>query len=211
MSATMQPHLISEIAAKFGRSGFSKSISMPPIRPNLSIALKLTSDTRAYVTKDLVKQEKGERAIIFCLFKSNVLQMARHIEKAFPTRPVFQCTSGKDEDLALFNSAPSGIMVCTKVLAAGASFENVTSVYFCDCSHGPECLLQGAGRGARSENENCVATLVTTKQQLEYFIESSMGHAAKMASFCKDCVEKNLDFDYELYKLFEHTEHDQVD
>jgi hypothetical protein len=71
-------------------------------------------------------------------------------------------------------------------------------------------LLQGAGRGARSENEHCVATLVTTRQQLEYFIDSSLGHTARMASFCLNCLEKDLDFDRELYRLFDHSAHDHV-
>jgi superfamily II DNA/RNA helicase len=184
---------------------------MSPLRSNLSVALRVTSDTRAYITRDLLQQDKGERAIVFCLFKANVSQMARYIELAFPDRDVFQCASGKDDDLASFNATPSGIMVATTVLAAGVSFERVTRVYFGECSHGPEVLLQGAGRGARDETENCVATLVTTKQQLEYFRTSNLVYAAKMASFCLNCLEKKLDFDCELYKLFDHSDHNQVD
>jgi hypothetical protein len=65
-------------------------------------------------------------------------------------------------------------------------------------------------RWPRDETENCLATLVTTKQQLEYFRTSGLVYAAMMASFCLNCLEKKLDFDCELYKLFDHSEHNQV-
>ena len=84
-------------------------------------------------------------------------------------------------------------------------FRRFQGVYFLECSHGPEVFLQGSGRGARDEGEACIATLVTTKQQLETFKGSSMVYVSRMAAFCISCIEKRLDFGDEICKLFEHS------
>jgi superfamily II DNA/RNA helicase len=60
------------------------------------------------------------------------------------------------------------------VLSAGVSFDEVTRVFFLGSAHNPETFLQGAGRGARSEQEKCIATLVTTKKDMAYYKESKM-------------------------------------
>ena len=205
MSATIQPDLLSDLAGKFGRDGFSASISMSPQRSTLSLVLKVTSDTRSFITADLLSQSPGERAIIFCLFKNNVPHVANYVQSACRDRCVFQCISGKAADFTAFNRSESAIMVCTTVLAAGVAFQKVSRVYFLECSHGPEVFLQGSGRGARDEGEACIATLVTTKQQLETFKGSSMVYVSRMAAFCISCIEKRLDFGDEICKLFEHS------
>ncbi len=205
MSATIQLDLLSNLAGKFGRDGFSASISMSPQRSTLTLRLRLTSDTRAFITADLGSQPPGERAIVFCLFKNNVQQVANYVKTAFRDRCVFQCTSGKAADFAAFNRSDAAIMVCTTVLAAGVAFQKVSRVYFLDCSHGPEVFLQGSGRGGRDEGETCIATLVTTRLQLETFKESGMVYASRMAAFCLSCIEKRLDFADEICRLFEHS------
>lgn len=211
MSATIQPDLISELAGKFGRTAFSKSIWMPPNRSSLTLALRITPDIKLFVAAEIRRQQPRQRAIVFCLFKSNVSQFAAYIESAIPDRRVFQCTSGKASDCTLFNASDSAIMVCTTVLATGVSFEKVSRVYFLDCSHGPEVFLQGAGRGARCDGESCIATLVTNRQQLETFQKSpNMAYVARMASFCLKCIEQNLNFADEICRLFEHSTGDLV-
>jgi len=205
MSATIQPDLLSDLAGKFGRDGFSSSIAMSPQRSTLSLRLRLTQDTKSFITADLLSQPQGERAIIFCLFKNNVQNVASYVQSAFRDRCVFQCTSGKAADFAAFNRSDAAIMVCTTVLAAGVAFQKVSRVYFIDCSHGPEVFLQGSGRGGRDEGEACIATLVTTRQQLETFKSSNMVYVSRMAAFCLSCIEKRLDFEDEICKLFEHS------
>jgi hypothetical protein len=211
MSATIQPQILSELAGILGRTAFSKSISMSPHRSSLSLALRITTDTRSFITGELQSQTKGQRAIIFCLFKNNVSQIAAYIQSAVTGRRVFQCTSGKAADSCSFNQSESAIMVCTTVLAAGVSFEKVTRVYFIDCSHGPEVFLQGAGRGARCEGEQCIATLVTNRQQLETFKDSpTLIYAARMACLCLKCIDQHLNFADEICKLFVHCESEHI-
>ena len=123
MSATIQPDLLSDLAGKFGRDGFSASISMSPQRSTLSLVLKVTSDTRSFITVDLLSQSPGERAIIFCLFKNNVPHVANYVQSACRDRCVFQCISGKAADFAAFNRSESAIMVCyTLYTSSLASF-----------------------------------------------------------------------------------------
>lgn len=211
MSATIQPDLLSELAGKFGRTAFSESIWMPPNRASLSLVLRITSDTRSFISGEIRSQKQGHRAIVFCLFKSNVPQIAAYIQSAIPNRRVFQCTSGKASDYTLFNASDSAIMVCTTVLATGVSFEKVSRVYFLECSHGPEVFLQGAGRGARCDGESCIATLVTNRQQLETFQESpNMASAARMASFLLKCIDGDLNFGDEICRLFDHSEKENL-
>ena len=76
--------------------------------------------------------------------------------------------------MGAFRKLDSAVMVCTSVLAAGVSFDSVTRVFFLSCAHGPESFLQGAGRGARSEQEHCIATLVTTRRDLVHYQQSKL-------------------------------------
>lgn len=207
MSATIRPDSLSHLAEKIGRSSFSRSISVSPERGTLHLQLVVTSNTREFISQNLRLQCAGQRAIIFCLYKTNVAQTAQFLKASGITRDVFECVSGKSADCYGFNQSESGIMVCTTVLAAGVSFSNVSRVYFQDGSHGPEVFLQGAGRGARAEGEQCEAFLVTSKQQLNYFQRSTnCPQASSMATFCKDCFEKGLHFGRELYKMFDHDD-----
>ena len=211
MSATIQPGLVSLLAGKFGRTAFSESIWMPPNRASLSLVLRITSDINSFITGDIRSQQPGQRAIVFCLFKNNVPQVAAYIQSAIPERTVFQCTSGKSSYYTLFNASHSAIMVCTTVSATGVSFEKVSRVYFLECSHGPEVFLQGAGRGARCDGESCIATLVTNRQKLESLQEyPNMAYAAAMASFCLTCIEGHLNFADEICRLFDHSIKDAV-
>jgi hypothetical protein len=203
MTATLQPHFASVLTETLGRPNFSNSIMICPERQSLSFVLKLTTDTRQFIAEDLILQEKDGRAIVFCLFKNNVPDMAKILRSKHTNREIFECISGAMADLEAFAGSASGIMVCTSILSTGVSFKNVTRIYFLDGAHGPESLLQGAGRGARSAGERCVATLVTSKRQLEYMMERT-GYIRAMAGLIKDCIDGNLDFALELYSLFEH-------
>lgn len=203
MTATLQPQYASVLTASLGRPKFSTSIMISPERQSLSVVLKLTTDTRQFIAEDLLLQEKGERAIVFCLFKNNVPDMARILRSKHTNREIFECVSGASADLVAFAASPSAIMVCTSVLSTGVSVHNVTRIYFLDGAHGPESMLQGAGRGARSGGERCVATLVTSKHQLEYMQERD-GHMRAMAVLIKNCIDGNLDFGLKLYSLFQH-------
>ena len=85
-------------------------------------------------------------------------------------------------------------------------YENVTQVLCLDCAGGAAQFLQGSGRGARGAGEKCVATLVTSRGQLQYFAFSDMKANASMAVFCLNVLDSNQDFASELYKLFEHPQ-----
>ena len=122
------------------------------------------------------------------------------------SRSVFECESGATAQLDQFRRSHSSIMVCTSVLSAGVTFENVTQVLYLDCAGGAAQFLQGSGRGARGAGEKCVATLVTSRSQLQYFAFSDMKEIAHMADFCLHVLDTNLDFASELYKLFEHPQ-----
>ena len=206
MSATIRPDSLPPLADKIGRSLFSQSIFLSPERPNLALQLVVTSEIRAFFEGNLRKQPSGQRAIIFCLFKSNVAQTAEFLKTLSLDREIFECTSGKADCFA-FDQSESGILVCTTVLAAGVSFKKVTRVYFQDCSHGPESFLQGSGRGARAEGEQCMAFMVTSMRQLNYFIDApNSPYATFMAKFCMKCFSEGLHFGRELYRMFAHDE-----
>jgi hypothetical protein len=209
MTATLQPHFTSVLASILGRPKFSRSILLSPKRNSVSLVIKVTSDPRKFIADDLCAQDENRRAIVFCLFKRNVEDMSR-ILRSRMNRQVFDCTSGATADLSAFAESDSSVMVCTTVLAAGVSFDRVTRIYFLDGAHGPEIVLQGAGRGARAKGEICIATLVTSKHQLECLKERD-GCLGAMASFCQTCIEDKLDFAEELYKLFKHPKDGDVE
>lgn len=206
MSATIRNESIPLLADKIGRSLFSQSIFVSPERPNLALQLVVTSEIRAFIAENLKKQPQGQRAMIFCLFKSNVPQTVEFLKTLSLDREIFECTSGK-ADCSGFDRSEFGIMVCTTVLAAGVSYKKVTRVYFQDCSHGPEVFLQGSGRGARAEGEQCMAFLVTSMRQLNYFKDApNSPYATFMANFCIKCFSEGLHFGRELYRLFDHDD-----
>jgi superfamily II DNA helicase RecQ len=209
MTATLQPHFTSVITSILGRPRFSRSILLSPQRNSVTLEIKMSLDPRAFIAEDLSCQEENRRAIVFCLYKKNVEDMARLLRSKLD-REVFSCTSGATADLAAFSSSHSAVMVSTTVLAAGVNFDCVTRIYFLDGTHGPEILLQGAGRGARTEGETCLATLVTSKQQLE-FLKDKEGYIGTMANFCQTCFQDKLNFAEELYRLFEHRKPGDVD
>ena len=204
MTATLQPSSVAELAKTVGRKGFSESLFLSPKRQALSVCMKMTTDPRSWIVEDLERQPQNQRAIVYCLYKKNVELMAEMLKSKMPKRVVLECVSGSTADLSKFKSTFS-IMVCTSVLVAGISIDGITRVYFLDCANGPEGFLQGAGRGARAEGETCVATLVTCKSQLQYFMYSDQTMTSHMATFCYSCYERNLDFAEELYKLFQHA------
>lgn len=204
MTATLQPSSVAELAKVVGRQGFSESLFLSPKRQALSVCMKMTSDPRSWIVEDLQFQPQNQRAIVYCLYKKNVELFAEILRTKLPYRVVLECVSGSTADLVKFKTTFS-IMVCTSVLGAGISIDGVTRVYFLDCANGPEGFLQGAGRGARAEGETCVATLVTCKTQLQYFMYSDQTYTSQMATFCYSCYEKNIDFAEELYKLFQHA------
>ena len=174
MTATLQPRHVVGLAQKLGRKGFSESMLVCPSRPQLEVGLKVTTDAKAWIAQELKRQPAGQRAIVFCLFKHNVTEMAAYLKETLGSREILECVSGAIDDMAMFRKLSSAIMVCTSVLAAGVSFDTVTMVFFLSCAHGPEYFLQGAGRGARSEQEKCVATLVSTRRDLENHQRSKM-------------------------------------
>ena len=174
MTATLQPRHVAGLAQKLGRKGFSESMLVCPSRPQLQVGLKVTTDAKAWISQELKRQPAGQRAIVFCLFKHNVTEMAAYLKETQGSREILECVSGAIDDMAMFRKLSSAIMVCTSVLAAGVSFDTVTMVFFLSCAHGPEYLLQGAGRGARSEQETCVATLVSTRRDMENHQRSKM-------------------------------------
>lgn len=210
MTATLQPQHVTTLASKLGRNGFSKSMFLPPSRPGLVMLLKLTTDSKAWIVQQLKAQPKHQKAIVFCLFKKAVSEMAKCLRVELQNRNVLECTSGALADLPTFRSLDSTVMVCTSVLSAGVSIDAITRVYFLDCVQGPEALLQGAGRGARADTDQCVAALVTTKSSLQYFQQAKLTGISEMATFCQTCIDEDLDFSHEVCKLFEHphAEHD---
>jgi hypothetical protein len=203
MTATMQPQFTSVLTSVLGRSPFSRSMLLSPKRDSVTIGIKISSDPRICIADELFFQEPNQRAIVFCLFKKNVEDMAKMLRSRLQ-RVVLDCTSGATADLATFAASDSAVMVCTTVLATGVSFNKVTRIYFLDCAHSPEVFLQGAGRGAREPGETCVATLVTSKQQLDSLKERE-GYLGDMAKFCQTCIQSKKDFGHELYRLFEHN------
>jgi superfamily II DNA/RNA helicase len=208
MTATLQPGLLPILADKLGRpEGFSESMFLSPKRSNLSLELRMSVDPRMWITQELSKltaQKSGQRAIVFCMFKKQVYELAELLRSKLKNFDVFECVAGSNADLTAFKMSLSGIMVCTTVLAAGVSFQNVTRVFFLDCAHGPELFLQGAGRGARSDSDHCTSTLVTNKSQLQHFKGGQMANTAEFAAFCLNCIENNLVFAQEIYALYDH-------
>ena len=81
MTATLQPSHVGQLAQKLGRSGcVSKSMLLSPKRINLSLVLQITVDARLWMCSQLSKQKFGQRAIVFCLFKKSVAEVARILE-----------------------------------------------------------------------------------------------------------------------------------
>ena len=183
MSATIQPRYIDSLAAKLGRSGFSNSMLLCPERPELALKLKVTTDTRAWLAHDLSNQPAGQRAIVFCLFTKVVPELAAYLKGTLRSREVLQCTSGITADLAHFRRSTSAVMVCTSVLCTGVSIDNIWRVYFMGGAHGAEAFLQGAGRGARSGQEQCIATMVVSKKDMEYYHDSKLDGGLNECAF----------------------------
>jgi superfamily II DNA helicase RecQ len=204
MTATLQHQYVSSLAAKLGRTGFSKSMFIPPTRPKLAMMMKITSDSRLWIAQQLVAQPADQRAIVFCLFKKSVPEVAKYLQGHVGERKIFECISGATADIPSFRADKSAIMICTTVLCAGISVGAITRIFFLDCAHGPEAFVQGAGRGARAEHESCVAALVTTKKDILYYTQSGFAGIAEMAALCQECLENNLEFSHEVCKLFEH-------
>ena len=208
MTATLRPGLLPILADKLGRTeGFSESMFLSPKRSNLSLDLRISADPIMWIAQELGKlstQKSGQRAIVFCLFKKQVHEVAELLRSKLKNRDVFECVAGSNADLTAFKTSLSGIMVCTTVLAAGVSFQNVTRVFFLDCAHCAELFLQGAGRGARSASDHCVSALVTNKSQLQHFQGGNMANTAEFATFCLNCIENNLVFAEEIYALYDH-------
>ena len=205
MTATIQPDEVQDLADLIGRKDFTQRMMLSPKREALDVRIRLSTDPTMWITQAMEKQPAGERAIVFCPFKKNVYSMAALL-RTKTTRSVFECESGATDQLDQFRISQSSIMVCTSVLSAGVTFENVTQVLFLDCAGGAAQFLQGSGRGARGAGEKCVATLVTSRSQLQYFAFSDMTEIAHMADFCLHVLDTNLDFASELYKLFEHPQ-----
>ena len=142
MTATLQPHCVSQLASQFGRSTFSQSLCISPYRSGIQLAMKVTQEPRLWIEQQLLSQPLTERAIIFCLFRKHVEMMVSYLKSKMTTRQIFECSSGATDDLSAFQAA-SGVMVCTSVLSTGVTFEKVTRVYFLDCCHGPRRWLSG--------------------------------------------------------------------
>lgn len=210
MTATLQPQHLTTLASKLGRNGFSTSMFVPPSRPGLVMQLKMTTDSKSWIVQQLKAQPKHQKAIVFCLFKKNVSEMAKCLRLELQNRKILECTSGALADLPTFRTLDSSVMVCTSVLSAGVSIDSITRVYFLDGVQGPEALIQGAGRGARAETDECVAVLVTSKSSLQYFQQAKLSGISEMAAFCKKCIDESLDFSYEICKLFEHPQSGHV-
>jgi superfamily II DNA/RNA helicase len=170
----------------------------------LDIILKVTSDSKAWIAQQLREQPKHQKAVVFCLFKRNVFDMAKYLKVQLEDRQVLECTSGSLGDLPTFRSQNSSVMICTSVLCAGVSIDGITRVFFLDGVQGPEALLQGAGRGARAETDKCFAALVTTKSNLQYFQQAKLSGISEMATFCQKCDAEGLDFTRQVCSLFEH-------
>jgi superfamily II DNA/RNA helicase len=170
----------------------------------LEIILKVTSDSKLWIAQQLKEQPKHQKAIVFCLFKRNVSDMAKFLKVQLENRQVLECVSGSLGDLPTFRTQDSAVMVCTSVLCAGVSIDGITRVFFLDGVQGPEALLQGAGRGAREERDKCFAALVTTKGNLQYFQQAKLSGVSDMATFCQKCIDEGADFTREVCSLFEH-------
>lgn len=207
MTATLQHQYVASLAARLGRTGFSKSMFLSPTRPRLAMMMKITSDSRLWIAQQLVAQPADQRAIVFCLFKKSVPDMATYLQQHLGHRKILECISGATADIPGFRADKSAVMVCTTVLCAGISIDSITRIFFLDCAHGPEAFVQGAGRGARAKHESCVAALVTTKKDILYYQQSGFAGIADMAAFCQRCLEHNLEFSQEVCKLFEHPQY----
>jgi len=204
MSATIQQTHLALLSEIIGRTHFTNGITMTPHREALSLKLLISFDPKLAIMEEIQLQPKEEKAIVFCLFKAAVSEFAAMMRQKGLSRSVFECVSASLADVDTFRKSKCGIMVCTSVLAAGMSFQNVSRVFFLDCAHSPEEFLQGAGRGARGAGETCVASLFTSIPKLEKLQASSMKSTSSMASFCLDCITTRQDFATMLYGLFEH-------
>ena len=194
MTATLQPRHVVGQAQKLGRKGFSESMLLCPSRPQLELGLKVTTDAKAWIAQELSTQQAGQRAIVFCLFKNIVPEMVACLKETLVSREILECISGDIDDMATFRKMSSAIMVCTSVLASGVSFDSVTRVFFLGCAHGPEQFAQGAGRGARSEQEKCVATLVTTRKDLETYQRSKTSGKIRSVPCTLNPAQPQCDF-----------------
>lgn len=96
MSATIQPDLLSDLAGKFGRDGFSSSIAMSPQRSTLSLRLRLTQDTKSFITADLCRSHKESALLFFVcskiMFRMSPATCSQHFvtgasSSAHPARP----------------------------------------------------------------------------------------------------------------------------
>jgi superfamily II DNA helicase RecQ len=210
MTATLQHQHVAALASKLGRTGFSESMFLSPMRSRLAMIMKVTSDAKLWIVQQLIAQPAEQRAIVFCLFKKHVPTTAAFLKSHLGERNIFECTSGATADIPAFRKSESAVMVCTSVLGAGVSIDNITRVFFLDGSHGPESFLQGAGRGARAEDDQCVAALVASKATLEYYQQANMSGISEMATFCLGCIDNKTDFAEELCKVFEHPQHSHV-
>ena len=206
MTATLQHQYVASLASKLGRTGFSRSMFLSPSRPRLALMMKVTSDSRLWIAQQLVAQPADQRAIVFCLFKKVVPEMVAYLKGHLEDRQIMECSSGATADIPSFRKSASAVMVCTSVLGSGVSIDNITRVFFLDCAHGPEAFVQGAGRGARAVLEQCVAALVTTKKDLQYFKQANLSGISEMASFCQNCIDQRMDFSHEVCKIFEHPQ-----
>ena len=204
MSATIQQKHVAALAASIGRTHFTNGMTMTPHREALSLQLRISFDPKLAIMEELLLQQKEEKAIVFCLFKAAVSEFAVMLKQKGLGRSVFECVSASLSEVDTFRKSKGGIMVCTSVLAAGMSFQNVSRVFFLDCAHSPEEFMQGAGRGARAVGETCIASLFTSISKLEKLQASSMKSTSSMASFCLDCMATRKDFATSLYGLFEH-------
>ena len=123
------------------------------------------------IIKELFKEKKPERVIIFTGSKVKAKDLAISLTKAkFNCRAMHSDLSQqeRDEVMYLFRSAQTDILVATDIVARGIDIDDITLVINFDVPHDAEDYVHRIGRTARAGAGGSAITLVSEKDQPEF-------------------------------------------
>lgn len=136
------------------------------------------------IVKELFKEKKPERVIIFTGSKVKAKDLAISLTRAkFNCRAMHSDLSQqeRDEVMYLFRSGQTDILVATDIVARGIDIDDITLVINFDVPHDAEDYVHRIGRTARAGAGGSAITLVSEKDQPEF---------KKIEHFLKKEVEK---------------------
>ena len=185
-SATM-PKDILQLAHQLLKNPVEVKLSLSKPAEGISQGAYICYETQKLgIIKELFKEKKPERVIIFTSSKIKTKDLAINIIRAgFKAKAMHSDLdqSERDDVMYQFRSGKIGILVATDIVARGIDIDDIQLVINYDVPHDKEDYVHRIGRTARAGKNGRSITLVSEKDQ-QYF--------ARIERFLEKDVEKLL-------------------